>query len=152
VPRATIPAERRYLQTQGEVRAAMHRPSHLYVQKRVENIGSDGAMSDLSSDSREQAIAQGVDLLAAMANPARIAILGYVTQAEFSVGTLSERIGLSQSAMSQHLAKLREAGLVRARREAQTVFYSSSSVAVIMVLDTLQVIFDQPPVIQPMAS
>jgi ArsR family transcriptional regulator, virulence genes transcriptional regulator len=109
-------------------------------------------MSDLSSDPREQAIAQGADLLAAMANPARIAILGYVTQAELSVGTLSERVGLSQSAMSQHLAKLREAGLVRGRREAQTVFYSSSSVAVIKVLDTLQVIFDQPPLIQAMAS
>lgn len=108
-------------------------------------------MSELQ-DPREQVIAQGADLLAAMANPARIAILGYVTQAEVSVGTLSQLIGLSQSAMSQHLAKLREAGLVRARREAQTVFYSSTSVAVIKVLYTLQVIFEQQPLLQTLAS
>lgn len=109
-------------------------------------------MSDPLSGPRGRAAAQGADLLAAMANPARIAILGYVTQQEVSVGALSERVGLSQSAMSQHLARLREAGLVRARREAQTVFYSSTSAPVIKVLDTLQVIFEQPPLDRTMAS
>jgi DNA-binding transcriptional ArsR family regulator len=109
-------------------------------------------MSDISKDSREQVIAQGVNLLTAMANPARIAILGYITQTEISVGLLSEKVGLSQSAMSQHLAKLRSAGLVRSRREAQTVFYSSTSIAVIKTLDMLREIFEQQPLAQAMLT
>jgi ArsR family transcriptional regulator len=40
-----------------------------------------------------------------------------------SVGDLTEQVGLSQSALSQHLAKLREEGLVATRKEAQNVFY-----------------------------
>ena len=42
---------------------------------------------------------------------------------EMSAGDLTEQVGLSQSALSQHLAKLREEGLVATRKEAQTVFY-----------------------------
>jgi DNA-binding transcriptional ArsR family regulator len=42
---------------------------------------------------------------------------------ESSVNELAEAVGLSQSALSQHLAKMREDGLLATRREAQTVFY-----------------------------
>ena len=42
---------------------------------------------------------------------------------ELSVGQIVDRVGISQSALSQHLAKLREEGLVATRKEAQTVFY-----------------------------
>jgi DNA-binding transcriptional ArsR family regulator len=63
-------------------------------------------------------------LLKAMANPHRLLILCLLGEGELSVGTLNERIPLSQSALSQHLAVLRADGLVATRREAQTIYYS----------------------------
>jgi ArsR family transcriptional regulator, virulence genes transcriptional regulator len=63
-------------------------------------------------------------LLKAMANERRLMILCYLLLEERSVGELEELVGLSQSALSQHLAKLRRDRLVKTRRQAQTVFYS----------------------------
>ncbi len=62
-------------------------------------------------------------LLKAMANPHRLLILCVLGEGELSVGALNERIPLSQSALSQHLAVLRADGLVSTRREAQTIYY-----------------------------
>ena len=63
-------------------------------------------------------------LLKAMSNECRLLALCYLAEeGELSVGQLGARLGLSQSALSQHLAKLREEGLVATRKEAQTVFY-----------------------------
>jgi DNA-binding transcriptional ArsR family regulator len=62
-------------------------------------------------------------LLKAMANPHRLLILCVLGEGELSVGALNERIPLSQSALSQHLAVLREDGLVATRRESQTIYY-----------------------------
>lgn len=63
-------------------------------------------------------------LLKSLANPHRLAILCVLGEGEVSVGTLNERIALTQSALSQHLAVLREEGLVATRRESQTIYYS----------------------------
>ena len=63
-------------------------------------------------------------LLKAMSHECRLLVLCYLAEeGELSVGQLGERVDLSQSALSQHLAKLREQGLVATRKEAQTVFY-----------------------------
>ena len=64
------------------------------------------------------------DLLKCLANPHRLAILCVLGEGEVSVGELNDRIPLAQSALSQHLAMLREEGLVATRREAQTIYYS----------------------------
>ena len=63
-------------------------------------------------------------LLKAIANPSRLLILCCLADGEMSVGALNEQIALSQSALSQHLAVLREDGLVRTRRESQSIYYS----------------------------
>ncbi len=63
-------------------------------------------------------------LLKCLANPHRLMILCALAEGELSVGVLNEHIPLSQSALSQHLAVLRAEGLVRTRREAQTIHYS----------------------------
>ena len=63
-------------------------------------------------------------LLRSLASPHRLMILCALGHAELSVGALNERIDLSQSALSQHLAVLRAEGLVDTRRESQTIFYS----------------------------
>lgn len=68
--------------------------------------------------------AQASALLRALANEQRLLILCHLSAAgELSVSALGERINLSQSALSQHLARLREDGVVTFRREAQTLFY-----------------------------
>ena len=63
-------------------------------------------------------------LLKALANDNRLMILCVLAENEASVSELNQRIDLSQSALSQHLALLRRDGLVRTRRSSQTIFYS----------------------------
>ena len=67
---------------------------------------------------------EATSLLKVLANQSRLLILCYLVESgEMAVGELVDRVGVSQSALSQHLAKLREEGLVVTRKEAQTVFY-----------------------------
>ena len=61
--------------------------------------------------------------LKALANRRRLAMLGLLAKGEHGVGELQRLIGLEQSAVSQHLARLRSAGLVRRRRDGQTIYY-----------------------------
>lgn len=77
------------------------------------------------------------DLLKAMANPQRLRVLCLLIEREMSVGELNALVDLSQSALSQHLAVLREKELVTTRREAQTVYYSVSDGLVHDIIETL---------------
>lgn len=70
------------------------------------------------------AAAEASALLKALANPKRLLVLCHLVEGELSVGELQARLEISQSALSQHLAKLREGGFVRTRREGQLVHYS----------------------------
>ncbi len=63
-------------------------------------------------------------LLKAMGNPHRLMILCRLAEGEKCVGELERMIGLSQSALSQHLARLRRDHVVTTRRVAQTIYYS----------------------------
>jgi DNA-binding transcriptional ArsR family regulator len=77
-------------------------------------------------------------LLKAMGNERRLLILCQLAGGEKSVGELEEAIDLSQSALSQHLARLRRDRLVQTRRKAQTIFYSIDSAAAAAVMLALQ--------------
>jgi DNA-binding transcriptional ArsR family regulator len=90
-------------------------------------------------------IANSASLLDAMANPQRLEMLRILAEGEVSVGDLSVKIGLSQSALSQHLSKLRQKRLVRTRREAQTIYYSCEEPAVLKMLAALQDIYAAAP-------
>jgi ArsR family transcriptional regulator, virulence genes transcriptional regulator len=83
-------------------------------------------------------------LLGAMANPSRLLILCQLAESEKSVGELQPLIGLSQSALSQHLAILRARRLVRTRREGQQIFYSISSREAGALMHTLHEEFCAP--------
>lgn len=76
-------------------------------------------------------------LLKAMSNEHRLLILCQLQNGERSVGELERLIGLSQSALSQHLARLRRDQLVKTRRVAQTIFYSLSGIEATAVIETL---------------
>lgn len=76
-------------------------------------------------------------LMWAMGNAKRLQILKILSVREVPVAALAEEVGLSQSALSQHLSKLRLQRLVFTRRDAQTIYYRSESAAVRTVLDAL---------------
>ena len=80
-------------------------------------------------------------LLSAMANPKRLLILTSLVKGEVPVGVLATQVGLSQSALSQHLSKLRAQKLDKTRRDAQTIYYSSNASQVLTILDALETIY-----------
>lgn len=90
---------------------------------------------------KDVVISQGAKMLKAMGNEKRLEILYHLFQKEQNVGELEKVIGLSQSALSQHLAVLRNEGLVKTRREAQTIFYSIKNSKVNDVLKMLDKMF-----------
>lgn len=78
------------------------------------------------------------DILSALANDRRLLILCKLVEVgEATVGTLAAEVGLSQSALSQHLARMREEGIVAFRRESQTVWYRIGDPRIETLLSTL---------------
>lgn len=92
-------------------------------------------------DDMQQHAQDAAALLKALANENRLMILCTLMGGEMSVGELNEQVPLSQSALSQHLASLREAGLVSTRKEAQTVFYRLEGDEASKVIAVLQSIY-----------
>ena len=88
--------------------------------------------------------AEAAQLLKTLGSEQRLLILCNLLEGELAVGELNERVDLSQSALSQHLAVLREAGLVTTRREAQSIFYSLPHGPVTQVMALLQQIYCKP--------
>lgn len=79
--------------------------------------------------------------LKAISNKHRLMILCNLVESERSVGELEKIVGLSQSALSQHLARLRKEEVVKTRREAQTIYYSLQDENIVDVLRLLEGIF-----------
>lgn len=93
----------------------------------------------------EASAARAAGLLRTLSNEKRLMILCQLGDREMSVGALQAPLGLSQSALSQHLAVLRESGVVATRREGQTVFYRIADPAAVQVIATLASIFCPEP-------
>ncbi|MBJ7406082.1 MAG: helix-turn-helix transcriptional regulator [Bradyrhizobium sp.] len=98
----------------------------------------------VNAEIMERAADQASELLKALANRHRLLIICQLIDGERSVGELAEFLSLRDSTVSQHLALLRKDGLVSARREAQTIFYSISSEPAREVLKTLYQAFCAP--------
>ena len=79
--------------------------------------------------------------LKAIANRHRLMILCQLHRGEMSVTSLNQRLDLSQSALSQHLARLRDDDLVQTRRESQTIYYSLANKDVERVIALLWEIY-----------
>jgi ArsR family transcriptional regulator len=85
------------------------------------------------------------DMLRALANERRLMILCKLVEwGEATVGSLAEAVGLSQSALSQHLAKMREEGIVAYRRESQTLWYRVADPRTQTLLGHLQRLYCPP--------
>lgn len=91
--------------------------------RAAETHPSPGTLSRAARELSPHA-AEAASLLKALANEQRLMILCHLVSGPVTVGELNERVSLSQSALSQHLAVLRECGIVRTERQAQSVRYS----------------------------
>lgn len=106
--------------------------------------------SSISPSDMAAAASDAAALMKALSNEHRLLILCHLIAAdELAVGELALKIGLSQSALSQHLAKLRDQGLVTFRREAQTLFYRVCEERASSVLLLLQQMFCPSPERRP---
>ena len=81
------------------------------------------------------------DLLRVLANEHRLQVLCALRPGELSVGQIADHVGLSQSALSQHLARLRAEGLVTTRKQSQSVFYRIAEPRVLDLLNALHGIY-----------
>ena len=98
----------------------------------------------IKTDTMEAAADHASELLKALANRHRLLILCQLVDGERSVGDLAGFLKARDSTVSQHLALLRKDGLVRARRDAQTIYYSIASDPARRVLETLYAIYCPP--------
>jgi len=85
----------------------------------------------------QRAASKASALLRSLGNGTRLMILCHLAQGERSVGALQTLLGIEQSPLSQHLARLRKDGLVETRRESQTIYYRIASDDAARVIATL---------------
>lgn len=110
--------------------------------------GDEAKMARIPDSEGEQS--KVTTVLRAMGNAKRMQILNELSDgAERSVSELETIIAdLSQSALSQHLSRLRKAQIVRTRRESQTIYYSIDDVDVLRILRLLGHIYSDDPVMK----
>ncbi len=100
--------------------------------------------TSLSAEEMGHHAEQAAHFLKLLANPHRLMVLCHLIDCELSVSELNEHLPLSQSALSQHLAVLRHAGVVQTRRAHQVIFYSLASQEVQDIMALLYQQFCQP--------
>jgi DNA-binding transcriptional ArsR family regulator len=99
-------------------------------------------LGTLSLDGFEEKASEAAMMLKALSNEKRLMILCKLLEhGEMSVTTLNREVGLSQSALSQHLARMREENIVGTRRDAQQIFYHVSDPRVSRILATLKTVY-----------
>lgn len=87
---------------------------------------------------------KAAQLLRLVGNEHRLMVLCLLADGEMHVGALRDQLGLSQSALSQHLAKMREDGLLATRRDGQTIYYRIEDPAALRLVSLLADIFCPP--------
>lgn len=98
---------------------------------------SQKQLADLEKNAEEVA-----DILRALANERRLMILCQLVEyGEVTVGSLVDAVGISQSALSQHLAKMRDEGIVAFRRDSQTLWYRIADPRIEQLFATLHAVF-----------
>jgi ArsR family transcriptional regulator, virulence genes transcriptional regulator len=98
----------------------------------------------IETEIMERAADQASDLLKALSNRHRLLIICQLIDGERPVGELAGFLGLRDSTVSQHLALLRKDGLVSARRDGQTIYYSIASDPARQILKTLYQVYCAP--------
>jgi DNA-binding transcriptional ArsR family regulator len=124
-----------------QIRTQTRWPAHAGIvqMNELQNDAEPEESSDLSE--LHEMASHACELLKAMSNEWRLMILCHLSEGEKTVGELQRLLGLSQSALSQHLAVLRREKIVQSRKHAQSVSYSLSGDEATMVMATLHDVF-----------
>jgi len=107
----------------------------------MSDTGKTAGREGLDFDAMQSNACDAVNLLKGLANESRLMIMCVLSEGEVSVGQLNQRIRLSQSALSQHLAVLRDQDLVQTRRESQTIYYSLANTAAMSIIELLHEVY-----------
>lgn len=100
------------------------------------------SVSQADRDFLEQSASKAASMLRSIGNEHRLLVLCLLIQmGEMSVGTMLQHISLSQSALSQHLSRMRSEGLVAFRRESQTLYYRIANPDVEKIVAALKAIY-----------
>jgi len=94
-----------------------------------------------SFDDLKEHATKAARMLKTLSSESRLMILCALESREYSVTELHQQIGLSQSALSQHLATLRREGMVKTRRESQVIFYSLAQSDTTRIIEVLSDLF-----------
>lgn len=97
-----------------------------------------------SADEMAEHSDEAARVLKALANPNRLMVLCALVGGERSVSQINEEVSLSQSALSQHLARFRREGLVATRRESQTIYYRIADPKVLDLMAKLYQLYCGP--------
>jgi DNA-binding transcriptional ArsR family regulator len=105
-------------------------------------------------DALKPKAAEAAELLRLLGNASRLQLLCQIALGERSVGQLEEELDIQQPALSQQLAELRKAGMVKTRRESRSIFYSIADARAQAILEMLRMIFcdDAPRAAKPLIS
>lgn len=98
-------------------------------------------LEKLQSEAMAKNAGKAAALLKQLANAKRLSILCALVKGSRSVGDLAKLADLSHSSVSQHLTKMKDAGLVDSKKHGQMVYYSLASIEVNAVLSTLYLIY-----------
>jgi len=123
-----------------------------WFQNALKTLDCGGKRKQMTNELFKANVKRAGKLLKAMSNEHRLLILQNLLESEKCVGDLEQIVGLSQSALSQHLARLRRDDLVKTRRVAQTIYYSLAGDEVSSVIETLYQLYCQPSVSLAYAS
>ena len=104
----------------------------------------ESAMTMLTSQEMADHAEEASEVLKSIANPNRLMILCALIEGEKTVGAINEEVPLSQSALSQHLARLRAEKLVTSRKEGQTVHYSVNDPRIVELMSRLYELYCDP--------
>jgi ArsR family transcriptional regulator, virulence genes transcriptional regulator len=107
----------------------------------MHNKAARNKLAGLDWKSMRRSAGDAASLLKSLANESRLIIMCVLAEGECSVGQLNDRVELSQSALSQHLAVLREQGLVQTRRQSQTIFYRLADTPALKIVHLLHDIY-----------
>jgi ArsR family transcriptional regulator len=97
-------------------------------------------METLVNQMSEQA-GEVASILKSIANPERLLILCILSQEKMTVGELEDKVDLSQSALSQHLAKLRNAEMVKTERHGKFIYYEIADPKIMKLFETLHELY-----------
>jgi len=97
--------------------------------------------SKINANEMRKNAENSASFLKLLANPTRLLVLCNLIEGERCVGDLEKDLDISQSALSQHLSKMRDEGIVKADKQGQHVFYSISDLNVVEILNVLYDLF-----------